>query len=183
MANVGEILQRVFRDTRKGLVSIDNPTDAIERGNGWVAHYEFSLTSGTTVYLVFETSDKYIHVRNRSVNVVDLDNQIINVQTKTLTNATIDTLGNDISDKVINANFNLDNSIQIDMYDETTTLTDEGAKLPFSGTLRADRRQAALSFIQDEYILKRNNYLAIKFENLGDGDVRVEYTSNGYQHD
>lgn len=181
MANVGEILQRVFRDTRKGLVSIDNPTDAIERGNGWVAHYEFSLTAGATAYLAFETSDKYIHARNRSINVVDLANQIIDVQVKTLTNATIDTLGNDISDNVINANLNLTNTIALNMYDEATTVTSDGSEVPFTGTITGDRKQVGATIIEDEYILKLNDIIVLKFINNGSGEVRIEYNSNGYQ--
>ena len=181
MPNVGEIFQRVYRDTRKGLVNIDNPTDAIERGNGWVARYEFELAAGATAYLAFETNDKYIHARNRSVNVVDLDNQIINVQTKTLANATIDTLGNDISSNILNANLNLDNTIALSMYDETTTVTSDGNEVPFSGTIAGDRKQVGTAFISDEYILKLNDVIVLKFINNGSGSVRIEYNSNGYQ--
>lgn len=183
MVSVGEIIQRIFRNDIGGIVNIPEATDRIEQGFGWVASYNFELAAGATAYLAFETSVPDIHVRNRSVNVVDLANQVIDVKVETLANVTINTLGNDISSNIINANLNLNNSIVLSMYDETTTVTTDGDKIPFSGTIAGDRKQVGSTFISDEYILKNNDYLVLKFVNNGTGNVRIEYNSNGYQHD
>lgn len=183
MANVGEVILRVFNTSLNSLIMNKKASDAIWRGNGWVANYSFDLAAEETAYLVFEASDKYIHVRNRSINAVDLENNVIDVTIETLKNATIDALGNDISENIVNANLNENNSIELNAYDETTTITDEGNKVPFSGTIAGDKKRTSFSFIEDEYILKLNDYLVLKFENNGSGDVRIEYHSNGYQHD
>lgn len=178
-----ERLKQAFRNNVFGFVNIPINSDRIEQGYGWIASYEFELAAGATAYLAFETGNPDIHARNRNVNVADLGNQIIDVKIETLANATIDTLGVDISENIINANLNLDNSIVLSMYDETTTVTSEGGKIPFSGTISGDRKQVGTSFISDEYVLKNNDFIVLKFVNNGSGNVRIEYNSNGYQYE
>ena len=154
----------------------------VNKGLGWNIAYQFELTSGSTAYMAFETQDERIHAANRRVKVIGLDNQLIDCRVTTLKNATVDTLGNDItSTTLFNADLNSDNGINFKVYDETTTITDEGTEAPFSNRLRADRRQASQDFITDEYILRENGVRVLKFENLGEGDVEVEYSSTGYQ--
>lgn len=181
MVSVGEIIQRIFRTSINSIITTDNSVDAIIDGRGWVANYSFNLASGSTAYLAFKTFDKKIHARGRSVNVVDLGNKVINVSVETLVNATVNTLGSDISSNIINANLNLSNIIELEMYDETTTITSEGSKIPFSGTIAGDKKQTGTAFISDEYILKTNDVLVLKFVNNGSDSVRIEYNSNGYQ--
>ena len=156
----------------------------VNKGLGWNIAYQFELTSGSTVYMAFETQNERIHAANRMVKVVGLDNQLIDCRVTTLKSATVDTLGSDITATTLfNADLNSDNGINLKVYDETTTITDEGTEAPFSSRLRADRRQADQDFIADEYILKQNDVRVLKFENLGDGNVEVEYSSTGYQEE
>ena len=156
----------------------------INRGLGWNIAYQFELISGSTAYMAFETQDERIHAANRRVKVIGLDNQLIDCRVTTLKNATVGTLGNDItSTTLFNADLNSDNGINLKVYDETTTIIDEGTEASFSSRLRADRRQADQDFIADEYILKQNGVRVLKFENLGDGNVEVEYSSTGYQEE
>ncbi len=178
MANVGEVIQRLRRDYK------------LERSNRWYVNkglawniaYQFQLNTGETKYLAFETGDDRIHATSRRVKVVGLDNQLVDVRVTTLKNATVDVLGNDItSTTVFNADLDNDNTINLTMYDETTTISDEGTEAPFSTRLRADRRSASQEFITDEYILRKNGIRVIKYENLGNGNVEIEYSSTGYQ--
>jgi len=156
----------------------------INRGLGWNIAYQFELTSGSTAYMAFETQDDRIHASGRRIKVIGLDNQLIDCRVTTLKNATVDTLGTDISDTTIfNADLNSDNGINLKMYDETTTITDEGAEAPFSSRIRADRRSANDEYITNEYILKQNDVRVLKFENIGDGNVEAEYSSTGYQEE
>lgn len=181
--NVGEALLRAYRAYLKGFVVCSAKTDSVENGNAWLISHDFVMDSGTTAYLIFRSTGRHIHATNRRVNVVDLGIRLINVKITTLKSPTIGTLGNDISSKIINANFNYADNIDLEMFDETSTVTNDGPEAPFSGTITADRRQAAAEFISDQYILEVDSYLALKFENLGQGQVRVEYNSNGYQHE
>lgn len=182
MARVGEVFQTVFRTIRKSLVVTDSLADMIDKGQGWNIQYSFTLAGNSTAYLVFETFDSPIHATSRRVKGIDIDNQIVDLRVTTLTNATVNVLGNDISNRVFNANLNKDSSnIDIKVYDETTTITDEGLDSPFSSRIKADRRMAGQQFIANEYVLKNNNYRVLKFENLNNGDIEVEYSSAGYQ--
>jgi len=182
MANIGEIFQRSYRDGRKALVEVDAVSDAISRALGFYIQHEFDLLSGETKYLVLETADVDIHATNRTVRVVDLSTQQIEVRVTTYVDATVTTLGNDISDKIVNANFNFDNSIILSMYDETSVVDVTNAtKVPFSGTITGDKKSVATTFISNEYVLSRNAPLVIAFENLGQGDDRIEYNAAGYQ--
>jgi len=180
MANVGEVMQRLWRNYKQQRSN----RYYIYNGLGWNIAYQFELTSGSTVYMAFETQDDRIHAANRMVKVVGLDNQLIDCRVTTLKSATVDTLGNDItSTTLFNADLNSDNGINLKVYDETTTVSDEGTEAPFSSRLKADRRQTDQEFIADEYILKQNDVRVLKFENLGDGNVEVEYSSTGYQEE
>ena len=155
----------------------------IHQGLGWNIQYNFDMIANSTTYLAFETGEPEIHATSRRVKAIGLDNQLIDVRVTTLKNATIDVLGNNISNRVFNGDLNLNNSIELNMYDETTTIADEGTEAPFSSRMRADRRQAAQEFITNEYILRKNNFRVLKFENLGDGSVEIEYASSGYQEE
>ena len=156
----------------------------IHKGLGWNIAYQFQLNTGVTSYLAFETGEERIHATNRRVKVIGLDNQLIDVRVTTLKSAVVDTLGNDITaTTVFNADLDDDNTINLTMHDETTTIADEGTEAPFSSRLRADRRSAAGEFITDEYILRKNGIRVLKFENLGDGDVEIEYSSTGHQEE
>ena len=154
----------------------------INKGLGWNIAYQFQLNTGVTSYLAFETGEERIHASNRRVKVIGLDNQLIDVRVTTLKSAVVDILGNDITaTTVFNADLDNDNTINLTMYDETTTITDEGTEAPFSSRMRADRRSATGEFITDEYILRKNGIRVLKFENLGDGNVEIEYSSTGHQ--
>ncbi len=154
----------------------------VYNGLAWNIAYQFQLNTGVTAYLVFEAGEERIHATSRRVKVVGLDNQLVDVRVTTLKNATVDVLGNDITaTTVFNADLENDNTIDLSMYDEATTIVDEGLEAPFSSRIKADRRSANQEFITDEYILKRNNFRVLKFENLGDGNVEIEYSSTGYQ--
>lgn len=178
---IWELVKKVYRERNLAITVLNHPTDAIEKGNGWIVNYDFDLVAGATAYLAFETGDKHIHVRSRSLNIVDLSNQVIVLRTETLAAATIDTLGTDISENVINANLNIADNIDVTMYDETTTVTAEGSRIPFTKTISGDRKQAGATVISDEYILELNGLIVLKFVNEGIGNVRIEYNSNGYQ--
>ena len=154
----------------------------INRGLGWNIAYNFQLNSGVTSYLAFETQDDRIHATQRNVQVVGLDNSLIDCEVTTLKNATVDTLGTDITDtSVFNADLNSDNGINLIMYNETTTISDEGTEAPFSNRIRADRRSEGSEYIANEYILRENAVRVLKFENKGDGNVQIYYSSTGYQ--
>jgi len=154
----------------------------INRGLGWNIAYRFELATATTAYLAFETGDERIHANARGVKVVGLDNSLIDCRISTLKNATVDALGNDITDtSVFNADLNSDNGINLTMYDETTTISDEGTEAPFSNRIRADRRAASDEYIVNEYILRENGVRVLKFENLGAGTIEIDYSSSGYQ--
>jgi len=182
MASLGEIFQRIYRDTIKSIVVLNSQVDLISRGLGWNIAYSFTVTGNSTVYLAFETGEERIHAVQRRVKVVNQSSQEVGCTVTTLKNATVDTLGADITDTtVFNADLNSDNGINLTMYDETTTISDEGTEAPFSNRIRADRRSATGEFITDEYILRKNGIRVLKFENLGDGNVEIEYSSTGHQ--
>ena len=179
---IWELVKKVYREPSLAITVLDHSVDAIERDNGWVCNYLFDLISSETKYIAFMAgTDKFLHIRNRNINVVDLSSSIINVSTETLANAIVNTLGTEISDNIINANLNISGGIDLKMYDETTTITSEGNEVPFTGTIAGDKKQAATTFINDEYILKQDDVIVLKFVNNGTGDVRIEYNSNGYQ--
>lgn len=157
------------------------PVHYIKKGLGYHVNYDFTLPAGETKYLVFKTLDDFIHAFNRRVNAIDEDNAIIRLKVETLIGAEVDTLGNDISQNITNANLNYENNLNLKMYDETSTLISEGSRKPFSGTMAADRKRIAQDFISEEYILENESYLVLKFENEGNGELTVEYSSAGYQ--
>ena len=182
MASLGEIFQRIYRDTIKSIVVLNSQVDLISRGLGWNIAYSFTVTGNSTVYLAFETGEERIHAVQRRVKVVNQSSQEVGCTVTTLKNATVDTLGADITDTtVFNADLNSDNGINLTMYDETTTISDEGTEAPFSSTIIADRRSASQDFIANQYILKTNGIRVLKFENITSNDLVVEYSSTGYQ--
>jgi len=67
------------------------------------------------------------------------------------------------------------------MYDETSTITTTGDRVPFSGSLKADKKSVATEFITREYKAPTNGNIVLKFENLGDSDIEVEYNSGGHR--
>ena len=149
---------------------------------GWNIAYSFTLTGNTTAYLAFETGTERIHAIQRGVKVINNSSQEVGCTVTTLKNATIDTLGTDITDTtVFNADLNSDNGINLTMYDETTTVSDEGTEAPFSSIIIADRRSANQEFIANQYILRTNGFRILKFENLTNNDLIIEYSSTGYQ--
>ncbi|MFW6282028.1 MAG: hypothetical protein ACOC1O_04465 [bacterium] len=156
-------------------------------GDSWDISYNFNSEGGSKEnpninYLVFTFGEEEkIHPTYRKVNVIDLDNQIINLRISTLVNPTIDTLGNEVSENIVNSDFNRDNDFDFKFYDETSTLSDEGTKVPFSNTLRAERKSISTEFIDREYIAPINGIIAIKFANYGSGEVRIEYSSGGHR--
>jgi len=180
MANVGEVIQRLWRNYKQQRSN----SFYIYNGLGWNISYTFQLSTGETKYLAFETGEDLIHATNRRTKFIALDNQLLDCRVTTLKNAIVDTLGTDISDiTIFNSDLNSDNGINLTMYDETTTISDEGTEAPFSSRIIADRRSSGQEFITDQYILKKNGIRVLKFENLGDGDVEVEYASTGYQEE
>ena len=183
MANTEELFHRSYREGRRGFVAVDSVTDSVTRGLGFYIYYEFDLPLDTTKYLVFIPGEVDIHAQNRRVNIVDLDNQLINVKINTFADATVNTLGTDISEKIINADLNNDNGILLSFYDDTSDVDVSGAvRLPFSGTISGDRKSVASTYITNEYILERQEPLVVEFiNNSTQGDVRVEYNSFGYQ--
>ena len=182
MARTGEILNNVHRKRRKDLVALSSRTDKIDRGLGWDIFYRFELLSGESGTLLLETGDIDIHANDRTVRAIDLENKIVNVRVTTITDFDVVETGNDISEKIVNSNFNFNDDIQLSFYDETSEISVNGMqKTPFSGTLKADRRLTESQFIEREYVLENNGYLAIQFENQGDGDVEIEYSASGYQ--
>lgn len=157
----------------------------INKGLGWNIAYSFTLDKNETMYLAFETNGSRIHATARKVRVIDLNNQPIYLEIVTLKNATVDVLGSDISDRIFNADLNLGTeNIDLIMYDETTTIEDEGTEAPFSSTLRSERRTITEEYIENEYILRENGYRVLKFNNLSDNsEVKIEYNSTGYQEE
>lgn len=172
------LLDELLKNSRESIV---------KNGDSWDIAYSFEMESGsesnpTVNYLVFTFgANEEIHPTYRKLNVIDTGNRLINLKIETLVNPTIDTLGTDISSKIINSNFNIENSFNFSMFDETSTLTDEGTRVPFSNTVIADRRSAGAEFIEREYIAPREGVIALKFSNYGTGDIKVEYSSGGHR--
>lgn len=159
-----------------------NKCSLIENGDSWDIHYEFNLLSGETKYLVFSFGNtEYIHPTTREIRILDLGNQITNVEISTYTQPTIGTLGNDISNKVFNSNINEEDNFDFIMYDETSTVTDDGIKLPYSATLSVDKKSVAGEFIERAYVAPVDGYIVLKFVNNGSGEVGVEYNAGGHR--
>ena len=157
----------------------------LKDGNSWDISYSFTMEAGNpnpVSYLFFTFGeDESIHPSYRKVNVIDTGNQPINLTVSTLVNPTGDVLGEDISDKIINSNLDISNTFNFNMYDETTTLTDEGTRVPFSSTIVSERKLASSDYIEREYIAPKGGTIAIKFENKGAGSVFIEYMAGGHR--
>lgn len=67
------------------------------------------------------------------------------------------------------------------MYDETITVTDDGVRLPYSGTLGGDRKFVFRGFITRAYVAPISGYIALKFENKGSGEVTIQYNAGGHR--
>ena len=180
-------LKELFNNSlnTNGLLSTSNTMQYyINNGLGWNIAYSFTVAGNSTAYLAFETGTKRIHAVQRKIKVVNESSQEVGCTVTTLKNATVDTLGTDISDTTIfNADLNSDNGINLTMYDETTTISDEGTEAPFSSTIIADRKSANQEFITNQYILRENGIRVLKFENITNNDLIIEYASTGYQEE
>lgn len=173
--------KRDILDKHGNVIMVDNKATMIDLGLGWGIHYEFTVAAGDTVYLLFEASTN-IHPTNRRVVIIDTVNQAIDVDVSTYKGITIDSYGVDISEQVTNLNFNYTNNVGVTMYDETTEITTNGAKLPYSARVVADKKTATQLFIDGEYVLADNSAVALEFKNNGGGEVTIQYNSNGYQY-
>jgi len=151
-------------------------------GDMWIVSYSFEIPANTTYYLIFEFGeDEEIHPTYRTIRASDLSNNIINLEMSTIINPPSYTLGTMIDKNIINSNFNKENSFNFHMYDETSSITDEGNRIVYESSLQADRKSSSISFIENEYIAPLGGIVALKFDNVGGGDIRLEYISGGHR--
>ena len=188
MASADEVMNWIISKIQGAITTISAFDKKLDEGHAFGINHNFELAAGETGILLLETIDTRVYGKSRRVDIIDIDNQPINVEVATFANVTPDVIGDDISSGIVNLDVDSSNTIDLQGYNETTTIERDvdgnpvGAiELPYGGIIKSERRTGRTVYITEKYILPRNSYLAVEFVNNGAGAVAIEYGATVYQ--